>query len=139
MSELLGDGGRERSWWVVRFRVNHEHRPRFLSKGVVAGHQSDYVEVHARALPDEPEAVDDDALRRFTAEARSGDRARASDRRREWCSLPFDQSLAAYVREARSRHIDIRSELRAIIRWTDQDARLRQLEAIRRKVDGVLA
>jgi hypothetical protein len=128
-------GGEDQPVWVVRFRLDTAHRPRLLASRVVAGRQGAYTDNPARALPDEPEAVDPFFQDRITAEARSRDREREQARHADVRSLPFEVQLAVLTREARARHIDIRSELRAIQRWTNPRAREAQLERIRKKLD----
>lgn len=140
LADLREDwGAGDQPVWVMRFRLDVSHEPRFLSERVVAGKQSDYVEVPARGLRHEPEAVDEDTQTLITLRAAQRDRARFEQRREEIKALGFDARLASLVAEARARHIDIRSELRAIASWQDQGARERQLEQIARKLPSVAA
>ena len=121
--------------WVLRFELDRRDRPRLLTSRIVAGRQGAYVDNPIRALPDEPEAVDAETLEWITREARYSDRRRERQRREERAELPFDQQLRALEQEAWSRHVCIRSELRAIRRWPDPEIRQKQLEIIRQKLE----
>lgn len=120
--------------WIISWEVDPSHRPRYLSRTVIAGKQSDYVDVPTRAL-DDLEAVDEVTLARITRKAREREADRASERRAQRDALSFDAQIAACTVEARERYIDIRSELRAIKRWTEPAARRKQLDSIKRKLD----
>lgn len=121
--------------WAVRFELDRSHRPRLLADRVIAGRQGNYVDNRRRALPDEPEAVDVFTQRRLIEEARERDAERRESGWRERAELPFNAQLRGLVVEARSRHIDIRSELRAIERWNNPAAQRQQLAIIRRKLE----
>jgi hypothetical protein len=121
--------------WALKFERNFNHRPRLLSGRVIAGMQGGYVDHAKRALPDEPEAVDELTQRRLTNEGRSRSREHRKTTWRERAELPFDEQLRGFVVEARSRHVDIRSEVRAIERWRDPRARQKQLDRIRAKLE----
>lgn len=108
---------------------------RFLSRCVVAGRQGDYTDDPHRALPDEPEAVGDDWLRRFAETARITDAARRSARVDQRHLLSEAEQVRVYERLARERHIDVRDELRAYRRWSDPEARARTLARLRDKVE----
>lgn len=90
-------------------------------------------------MREEPEAVDRETQTYLTTCARLRDERRyeqeIESRRRD----SFAGQVEAYEALARARHIDIRSELRAIRRWRDPAARVKQLERIRLKVDPPLA
>lgn len=141
-NELLAAWGSPRRpipVWLIRFRLDPAAKPRLLSLRVVAGHQGDYTDNPARALPDEPEAVDEDTLRLLTEDARRRDAQRGEAAQDERHGLSLEQQVRAYERLASLHHIDIRSELRAIHRWRDPSARAKQLEKIRQKVDPIAA
>lgn len=140
--ELLAVWGRPRHRipvWVVRFVADRTHRPRLLTSRVIAGRQGAYVEVPARAMTDEPEAVDEATQKVLTAQAHERDRVRFAMARDERSTLAFEQQLPLLVAEARARHIDVRDEIRAILRWSDPAAKQRQLERIREKLEQVAA
>jgi hypothetical protein len=133
-----GSGDRPLPTWVFRFDVIREERPRFLAR-VVAGRVADYVDNPARGcLPDEPEAVDEATVRRFSLVGRARHRDRERERREIRAKLDFDGQVRALAAEARARHIDVRDELRAIERWNNPEARERQLDRLRRKVESPL-
>lgn len=125
--------------WVMRFRLDPTHRARLLSARVIAGHQGDYTENPHRAMQDEPESVDPLTLQAFTDEARARDRARREGRIIEIDEMPFSQQVETCIAEARRRHIDIRSELRAMFRFTDPAIKARKLDQIRAKLEQVAA
>jgi hypothetical protein len=125
--------------WVIRFHVEQRDEARLLSARVVAGRQGSYVTNVARALPDEPEAVDPFTQQQFSDAARERDLQRELERRDLRNRLPFALRLRAAELEARRRHIDIRDELRAINRWSDPKAREKQLTRIVSKLDTPVA
>lgn len=125
-------------WWdeeergtKIRFVMDPRHKPRLLSSAILAGRQGAYVDHPARALSDEPEAVDPFFQDRLTREARERDELREANRRQARNDLPFGDQLILLESEARSRYVDIRSELRAARRFRKPA----QLIAIRRKLD----
>lgn len=126
---------RDQVVWALRFELRDAHRPRLLSSQVIAGRQGAYVDNAQRALPDEPEAVDRQSQSRITEEANALDYHRRVKLWRERAELPFVEQLSGLKEEARARHIDIRSELRAIEKWTGSEARRRQLQRIREKLE----
>jgi hypothetical protein len=108
---------------------------RYLSRVVVAGRQGDYTDDPHRALPDEPEAVSDEWLARFSSVAHLLD----ADRRREQIEtrhlLGFNEQVRLYESLARDRHIDVRDHLRAIGRFRDPEAKLKALARLRDAVE----
>lgn len=125
--------------WVMVFELEPIHLPRLLTSRVIAGRQGNYVTNAYRALPDEPEAIDPFTQREFSRAGRERDFLRLQERRSIRAKLPFEVRLRALVAEARERHIDIRSELRAIKRWRDPKARERQLIRIQEKLEWSVA
>lgn len=122
--------------WAVKFKLDETHRPRLLSDRVIAGRQGNYVDNRKRALPDEPEAVDQLTERWLVKQARERFCEHRKAMWRERAELPFDEQLWGLSIEARSRHIDIRDELRAIERWRNAPAaRATQLARIRAKLE----
>jgi hypothetical protein len=108
---------------------------RYLSSVVIAGRQGDYTDDPHRALPDEPEAVSEEWLWRFTTVARAVDAARRQDEIEQRHLLGFDEQVRLYESIARDRHIDVRDDLRAIRRFNDPEARLKALARLREKVE----
>lgn len=132
-------GRKDREITAIRFELDPEHRPRLLTSRIVAGKQGAYVDSPVRAMPDEPEAVDPFTQARITTLAKARDRERERRRRQKRAELPFEEQLEELVREARDRHVDIRSELRAIGRWKNPDVQMQQLRIIRRKLEFPVA
>lgn len=132
-----GDPEDETRVWIIGFTVLAEDRPRLMTptSRIIAGRQGDYVDTPARAMRDEPEAVDEATVNRFVHEARDKEWERERLRRAERGELSFDEQVAAFTAEARRRHIDIRDELRAIRRWGDPIVCRKQLDSIRRKLE----
>lgn len=133
-----GGSGRNPRLLLVRFTLDTTEQPRYLSRAVVAGRQGAYTSNQHQALPDEPEAVSDEVLDEFTAQARARDAHRRTNVKRMVEQMTLEQQVTFYELEARKRHIDIRSELRAFWRWTDPELRRKQLDAIRRAVEPSL-
>lgn len=71
-----------------------------------------YTTKRHQALPDEPEAVDDDALAYFTARARGRERDRRD-------SIPLDHRLGRALDRASSSGVDVTREAAAIARRVD--------------------
>lgn len=113
--------GRVVNMWVITFSLDHTYRPRFLSRNVVPGKQSDYVRDPAVALTGEPEAVPEEVLVSYAAEAHRRDRERQAEGRALLRQMGKESRLAALEAEARLRHIDIRNELRVIKRYGDKE------------------
>jgi hypothetical protein len=130
---------KDQAVWAIKFELDGTHRPRLLADQVIAGRQGAYVDNPARAMRGNPgEAVDPFTQRRLSDEARQRTREHRKAMWRERAEQPFDVQLRGLVMEARSRHIDIRDELRAIERWQDPDAKWKQLDRIREKVEHPL-
>jgi hypothetical protein len=134
---LLGEYERG-EFWVIRFIRDDTHVPRLLAGAIVAGRQGAYVSEPHRALPDEPEAVDPDYQAELCEIAGERDAKYREQRWKLIAVMPFDYQLQVLRQEAWKRHIDIRSELRAIDRWRAPEARAKQLESIRRKLEPAL-
>lgn len=110
--------------WVVRFELDPRDYPRLLSSGIIAGRQGPYVEHTARALPDEPEAVDEFTQSWITAEAGSRDREHIREARSIRADLPIEDQIMALAAEARARYVDVRDEMRVIDRYPHRKAEM---------------
>lgn len=133
LDELLAEhSGRT---WVVQIEKIVEETPRFLSRKVIAGRQGGYTDDPRLALDDEPEAVDEVFQQVLATRAREREARRARRYAAELSRMPIDDQVAVLSNIARSRHVDVRDELRAIGRWVhNPPARMVQLTKLRAKL-----
>jgi hypothetical protein len=114
---MYGEPADPQPVWLLEWEVSREVAPRFLSQRVVAGSQGDYVASPARALGDEPEAVDEFVQAELVRVAHARDHARRRDRAALVASMPLDEQIEWLAEEAHRRHVDVRDALRQARRY----------------------
>jgi len=121
--------------WVIRFEAIVTETPRLLAREVIAGRQGGYTEEPGSAMHGEPEAVDEISQDILTDRANERDVRRARKRVATVGLLGIDDQVRVLTELARVRHVDVRSELRAIRRWVgNPSAQRTQLENLRAKL-----
>ena len=128
-------GEKDRPLIAIEFELQRRHIPRLLSSMVVAGKQGAYVDNPARAMADEPEAVDAVTQKAITEEAWKAGARLEEEHRAVVEELPHEVAIEVLKVEARRRYIDIRDELRAYERWASPEAKARQVQVINRKLE----
>jgi hypothetical protein len=122
---LLRSGVRDFDFDAIRRSYDEHGMPAEPDAEVIerARVEGAYTTSPRAALPGEPEAVDDDTLRRHTADAQERfaehRQSRIAELRRRHADLPPEARLAELRQLAREQGIEVRSEIKAIERRLD--------------------
>jgi hypothetical protein len=83
---------------VLEIERDRSHRPHLLAAHIIAGKQGPYTENWHNALPEEPEAIDDETLERYAAQANQDTQDERERRRLEHEARSLTDRLAELER-----------------------------------------